>query len=152
MPCGALQDSTSCHNSGIANRLDVVLADGRLGTTRGRVAAEDSWVEFGSRRLLKGMSHKCLLLFSRQELERARDRVQKQVGIVQVGSREEIRADHLQTITPRFVSSQHESCGLDRLLNHRDLTLVQLEVDDFPGFGFSPGQLLLDLPFELLLR
>jgi hypothetical protein len=32
------------------------------------------------------------------------------------------------------------------------LTLVQLEIDDFPGFGFPPGQLLLDLPFELFLR
>ena len=53
--------------SGIANRLAVVHADGRLRKTREGVAAEDSWVEFGSRRLLQGMSHECLLLFSRQK-------------------------------------------------------------------------------------
>jgi hypothetical protein len=71
MSCGELQDSTSRRNSGIANRLDVILADGRLGTTQGRAAAEDSWVEFGSRRLLKRVSDECLLLFSRQEFEGA---------------------------------------------------------------------------------
>ena len=66
---GEPQDSTWCHNSGIANRLDGVLADARLGITRGRVVGEGSLLEFGSRRFLKGMSHKCLLLLSRQEAE-----------------------------------------------------------------------------------
>jgi len=96
--------------------------------------------EIGSRRLLKCMSHKCLLLFSRKEFERACDRVQKQVGIVQVGPRQEIRADHLQTITTGFVAPEHQSRSLDCLLNHRDLALVQLEVN---GIGAKNPRLRL---------
>ena len=45
--------------------------------------------------------------------------------------RQEIRADHLQTVPPRLVRSEHESRRLDCLLDHRDLALVELEVDDF---------------------
>ena len=40
---------------------------------------------------------------------------------------------------------------IEGLLDDRKLTLVQLEVDDLPGFGFLPGQFLLHFPLELVL-
>jgi hypothetical protein len=99
------------------------------------------------------MNHECLLLFSGQELEATRDRVQKQVrtSIVQIRPSQEIRADHLQAITTGFIAPKHESRGLERLLDDRDLALVQLEVDDLPGLRLAAGQFLFDLPFELFL-
>ena len=40
-----------------------------------------------------------------------------------------VGADHLQTVTTRFVRAQHPRCHLDRLLDRRDLVLVDLEIE-----------------------
>src|SRR5712692_7507678 len=78
---------------------------------------------------------KRLPLFTAQELKEPGDRVQEHVRIsaVQVCARQEVRADHLQAVTPGFISSKHESRRFQRLLHDRNLALVQLEIDDLHG-------------------
>src|SRR5215469_2696034 len=66
--------------------------------------------------------------------------------------RPEIGADHLQAVSARAIRSQHQSSRFQRLLNYWDLTPVEVEIDDLPGFGFLAGQFLLDLLLELLFR
>ena len=41
---------------------------------------------------------------------------------------------------------------LDRLLEHRNLALVELEIDNLPGFRFLARQFLLHFPLELIFR
>jgi hypothetical protein len=41
---------------------------------------------------------------------------------------QEIRTDHLQAVTARFVGTQHQGCSVERLLDDRYLALVDLEV------------------------
>jgi hypothetical protein len=66
---------------------------------------------------------KRLSFFSREELEKPQGRLQEDLGIFvfQVCSRQEVRADHLQTVTSGFVAAQHQGCRFDRLLNDRQL-------------------------------
>src|SRR5579864_415426 len=75
---------------------------------------------------------------------------QLRIAAVETSSCQEIGADHLQTIPPRFVAAEHQSRGLDRLLNDWDLALVEFEVDNLPRFGVLSGQLLFDLSLEFL--
>jgi hypothetical protein len=49
------------------------------------------------------------------------------VAIVQVLASKEVGADHLQTVTARFVCAQHQGCRLDRLLDDWDLALIDLK-------------------------
>jgi hypothetical protein len=49
-------------------------------------------------------------------------------------------ADHLQALAPGLVRSQHQRCRLQRLLHHRQLALVELEIDDLVGLGFLPAR------------
>src|SRR5208282_505643 len=74
------------------------------------------------------------------------------VAVVQVCSCKEIGADHFQAVAARFVRAQHPRCRLDRLLDDRDLALVDLEVDQFRRLRFLSRQFLLHLPPEVLLR
>ena len=60
-------------------------------------------------------------------------------SLSEIRSCQEVRADHLQTVAPRLVRSQHQSCRLNRLLDDRNLGLVQLEVDNLPRFRLPPG-------------
>src|SRR5690348_18011859 len=59
-----------------------------------------------------------------------------------ISSRKKVSTDHLQTVAAGAVASQHQSCRFQGLLDHWDLALVQLEIDDLPGLGLSSGQLL----------
>ena len=60
--------------------------------------------------------------------------------IVQIRSRQEVRANHLQTVSSRLIRTQHQSCCLDCLFDDRNLALVQFEVDNLPRFRFPPRQ------------
>jgi len=102
--------------------------------------------------LLLDLLDKRLPLFAGQELEKPCDRGQKHIGLsaIEVGSRQEIRADHLQTIAAGFVRTQHQGCRLNGLLNHRDLALIELEVDDLGRFAVLAGEVLVDFAFELI--
>jgi hypothetical protein len=48
----------------------------------------------------------------------------------QRGARQEIRANHLQRIASRFVATEHRRSDFKRPLDHGQLALVQLEIDD----------------------
>ena len=61
----------------------------------------------------------------------------------EVCSCQEVRAYHLQAVASALVRSQHQSCRLNCLLDHRNLGLVQLEVDNLRWFRFPPSQFLL---------
>ncbi len=65
-----------------------------------------------------------------RNLKNRRRRLQENIGIfiLQIRSRQEVCTDHFQAIAPGFVAAQHQSCRFDRLLNDRDLALVQLEI------------------------
>src|ERR1017187_2510002 len=104
--------------------------------------------------LLSKVFEESLLLFAGQELVVTGNRVEQdlRVAIVQVRASQEVGADHLETVTARFVGSQHQGCRLDRLLDHRDLALVDLEVDQFRRLLFPSRQFLLHCPPEVLLR
>ena len=67
------------------------------------------------------------------------------VAVLEAGPAEEIGTDHLQAIAPRFVSPQHQRGCLYGLLHHRQLALVELELDDLPGLGLLAGQVAVDL-------
>ena len=73
-----------------------------------------------------------MLLFTGQEFEELGYGVQQylRIAVVQVCARQEIRTDHLQTVAAGFVSSQHQGRRVDRLLDHRNLALVDLEIDN----------------------
>src|SRR5579864_6528455 len=73
---------------------------------------------------------------------------QSRLTAVQVRTGQKIRADHFQTISSRFIAAEHQSRGLDRLLDDWELALVEFEVDDLPRFGVLSGQLLFDLSLE----
>ncbi len=77
----------------------------------------------------------------RQELIKARDGEVQDVGVgvLKAGAAEEIGTDHLQAIAAGFVGTQHEGGCLYGLLHHRQLALVELEVDDLPGLGLLAG-------------
>jgi anti-sigma B factor antagonist len=66
--------------------------------------------------------------------------------IVQIGSGQKICADHLQTVTARFVGSEHQGCRLNCLLDNRNLAFIKLEINNFPRLGLLSGQ----FPFERL--
>jgi len=50
-------------------------------------------------------------------------------------------------IAAGFVASQHQSSRFQDLLNHRQLTLVNLEIDDLPRFRFLSREMMLHLTF-----
>jgi hypothetical protein len=56
---------------------------------------------------------------SRQELVVARDGSQQNLGIVavQTSSGQKVRTNHLQTVAPRLVQTEHKSRGFDRLFD-----------------------------------
>jgi len=63
--------------------------------------------------------------------------------MVKVRTRQEVSADHLQTVASRPVASQHQSRCLNRSLHHSMLALVEFEVVisqgsvSFPVSSFS---------------
>ena len=74
-----------------------------------------------------------MLLLTGQEPEESLDRLQQdfRISIVEMCSRKEISANHFQAVAARFVRTQHQSRGLDGLLNDRELAFIELEVHDF---------------------
>ena len=103
--------------------------------------------------LLAQSFQKCLPLLLWQKLEEPRHRKQQHlwIPVVQVGPRQEGRADHFQTVAAGSVATQHQTRSFDRPLNDRQLALVQFDVDNLPWFRFPPRQFLLDLLLKLLL-
>src|SRR5271169_5038154 len=89
--CGGLPGSPSCRTIGTSSRRDAGFADADFRTTRGPAARERLWGESFSGCLFMQVFEEGLLLFARQELVVARDRVEKdrRVAIVQVRAREE---------------------------------------------------------------
>ena len=75
-------------------------------------------------------------------------------GIVrfQRGTRQKIGANHLQRITPRFIAAEHERSDIKGALDHRQLALVELEIDDLPRLRFFAGQVPIHFPSKLFLR
>src|SRR4029077_8221477 len=81
-------------------------------------------------------------VFQAPTLALSGDRVEQdlRVAIVQLRSWEEVGADHLQTVTARFVRAQHQGCRLDRLLDDGNLALIDFEVDQLQTAPFpSPS-------------
>src|SRR2546430_16789490 len=74
------------------------------------------------------------------------------ITIVQIRSSQKVGTDHLQAVAAGAIASQHQSRCFQRLLNDRDLALVELEINDLTRLSFFPGQLLLDFSPELLFR
>src|ERR1019366_1697990 len=116
----------------------------------GEAFRQGSW----SRCFLTQVFEERLLLLAGQELVVTGDRVEQdlRVAIVQVGASQEVGADHLQTVSARFVRPQHQGCRLDRLLDDWDLALIDFEVDQFRRLLFPSRQLLLHCPPEVLFR
>src|SRR2546429_6886308 len=48
--------------------------------------------------------------------------------------------------------ADHQGRRVDRLPDHWNLALVDLEIDNFPGLFLFPAQFLLHLPFKILGR
>ncbi len=67
-----------------------------------------------------------LLLFAGQEFVAAGDGAKQnfRVTVIQVRSRQEVGADHFQTVPARFIRAEHQSCSIHRLLDHRNLALI----------------------------
>ena|SRR5207249_3630596 len=65
--------------------------------------------------LLTDSLKKCLLLVGRQEVERAGKRTEQHVriSVIQIGSGQKVRTDHLETVATRFVRSEHQSCRFE---------------------------------------
>jgi hypothetical protein len=59
---------------------------------------------------------------------------------IECRSCQKIRTDHLQAVSTGAISSQRERRRFDRLVDHWDLALIQLEVDNFPRLGFLARQ------------
>src|ERR1022692_1798020 len=53
--------------------------------------------------------------------------------MIQVGSGQEVRTDHFQTMASGPITAEHQSCGLNGPFNDRDLALVQLEPSSRTG-------------------
>jgi hypothetical protein len=89
-----------------------------------------------------------------QEAVVTRDGLQRylRVAAVDVCPGQEVATDHFQAVASGLVGSQHQSHGLDRLLDNGDLTFVGLEIDRLRGFTVLARQLFLDFPVELGLR
>src|SRR5882724_562528 len=64
---------------------------------------------------------------------------------------EKIGTDHLKAITARLVRPQHQRSRFKSLLDDRYLTLIELEVDDFPGLGIPARKMSLDFILESFL-
>ena len=77
------------------------------------------------------LCEKSALVFAWQEPVVTRDRVEQNLrgAILQVRASQEVGGDHLETVTAGFVRAQHPGCGLDCLLDDRDLALVNLEIN-----------------------
>ena len=73
-----------------------------------------------------------MLLLTREELEESLDRQQQyfRISLLEVRSRKEVGANHLQAISARLVGTQHERRGLECLFDDGDLALVDLEIRD----------------------
>ena len=56
------------------------------------------------------------------------------IFIFYVRSCQEVGADHLHAVAPRFVCSQHQSRSLDRLVDDWYLAFVQVEINNLPRF------------------
>ena len=52
---------------------------------------------------------------------------------IEMSSCQEVCADHFQTVTARFVATEHHGCRFDCLLDYRNSSLINLEVDEFMG-------------------
>ena len=76
-----------------------------------------------------------MLLFARQEIEELVDRLQQyfRISLLEVRSRKEIGADHLQAVTAGLVRSQHQG-SFQGLLDDRNLAFVDLEINDLVRF------------------
>ena len=70
----------------------------------------------------------------------------------QVGSCEKIRADHLEAVTARLIGPEHQPSNFKGPLDHGQLALVKLEIDNLPGLSFFARQMPLHLDFKPLLR
>src|SRR5580704_15325888 len=66
-------------------------------------------------------------------------------------ARQKICADHLKTIAARLVSTQHQPRCFECFLNNRDLTLEELEINDFPGLSVFASKMPLDFVLESFL-
>jgi hypothetical protein len=103
---------------------------------RVQAASAVASVASDSRGLLGHFVQESLPLFSRKKLEKPRHGLQKRrwVLVIEVRPCQEVGADHFKTVTSGFVRTQHQSRRLNRLLDNRNLSLVQLEVDNLPRF------------------
>jgi len=45
------------------------------------------------------------------------------ISVVQIGSGQEVCADHLQTVAADLISPEHQGCGFECLLDDWDLAL-----------------------------
>src|SRR6266851_943594 len=71
------------------------------------------------------------------------------MSFFQFGACEKIRADHLQAVTARLIGPEHQPSNFKGPLDHGQLALIKLEVDNLPRFGFFARKMPLDLSLEL---
>jgi hypothetical protein len=112
-----LQDSTCCRRTGSASHR-VVAPVAEESRTRGdRAASLDPLGEWDSRCSLADLLEERLLLVGRKKSEESgcREQQRLRVVLVQIGASQEIGANHFQTIASRSITSQHQSCSLDRV-------------------------------------
>ena len=69
-----------------------------------------------------------------------------------VSACQKIRADHLQAVTARLVSSKHQAGSLNGLLHHGQLALIKLEIDNLSGLRFFAREMPFDLSLKRLFR
>src|SRR5712675_580455 len=87
----------------------------------------------------------------RIEIHWAVDSRTLRTALFKPGTCEKIRTDHLQAVTARFIGPQHQTGSFKGFLDHGQLALINLEVDNFPRLRFFAGQMPFDLSFKPLL-
>jgi hypothetical protein len=68
-----------------------------------------------------------------------------------VSSSKEIGADHFETVAAGFARAEHQCRRFKRSLNHRQLALVEFEINDFPRLRLLARQMPLNFPLESFL-
>ncbi len=73
------------------------------------------------------------------------------VAAIHVCPSQKICTNHLQAVAPGLVRPEHQGRDLDRLLDHRELALINLEIDQLRRLAVLAGQLFLHFPLQLRL-
>ena len=86
------------------------------------------------------------MLRGRQKSEEAIQSQKQCAGVTafEVSSGKKISADHLQTVAARLVGPQHQAGSLKGFLDHWQLALINLEIENLPRLRLFAGEMSFD--------